>query len=105
MKTALVTGANRGIGYEVVRELADAGFRVFLAARNLGDGARAANTLAQHQPGVTFLELDVTSDDSAARAADAVGREVDHLDVLVNNAGVVLDADRPFLEHAADLVR
>jgi len=83
MPVSLVTGASKGIGLETVRRLTDAGHRVYLAARDAERGRAAAGTL-----GARFVRLDVTSDDSVRRAAEVVGQEEGHLDVLVNNAGI-----------------
>lgn len=80
---SLVTGANKGIGFETVRRLIVAGHTVYLAARDANRGRVAADAL-----GARFVELDVTSDDSVARAADHVLKEAGRLDVLVNNAGI-----------------
>ncbi len=80
---ALVTGANKGIGLETARRLAEAGYRVHLGARNPDLGRTAADRV-----GAQFLEVDVTSQESVDRAAETVERTDGHLDVLVNNAGV-----------------
>ncbi|MET8053600.1 SDR family oxidoreductase [Streptosporangium sp. NPDC005286] len=89
MKTvALVTGANKGLGRETVRRLAGREWLVLLAARDRERGMHAADTLAGEGLDVEFVELDVTSDESVAAAVKAVAGRVDHLDVLVNNAGV-----------------
>jgi NAD(P)-dependent dehydrogenase (short-subunit alcohol dehydrogenase family) len=79
----LVTGANKGIGLETVRRLVAARHHVYLGARDAQRGRAAADAV-----GAEFVELDVTSDDSVRRAADAVERAEGHLDVLVNNAGI-----------------
>ena len=92
-KTALVTGANKGIGFEVARELARLGRRVFLGARNAEAGRAAAKKL-QSDGEVIFLEMDVSKADSIRRAAEELARQTDHLDVLVNNAGVLRDDDK-----------
>jgi NAD(P)-dependent dehydrogenase (short-subunit alcohol dehydrogenase family) len=90
--TALVTGANRGIGREVARQLAERGYTVLLSAR---DGAKAAATATElaESTGVTVspLTLDVSSPPSIEQAAAQVRAEEGSLDVLVNNAGVGLD--------------
>jgi NAD(P)-dependent dehydrogenase (short-subunit alcohol dehydrogenase family) len=90
--TALVTGANRGIGREVARQLAARGYRVLLTARD-GDQASAAATQIAVETGasVRSLALDVSDPQSIAAAAAAVSADPGRLDVLVNNAGVGLD--------------
>ncbi|TDC05745.1 SDR family oxidoreductase [Nonomuraea longispora] len=96
---ALVTGANKGLGRETVRRLSEQGWRVFLTARDHERGTRAADAL-----GVEFVQLDVTSDDSVAAAAETVAMRAGRLDVLVNNAGI----GGPLMDPAdmgADLLR
>lgn len=95
-QTALVTGANKGIGFEVVRELARMDFRVFLGARNVKAGRAAAEKLSKEGE-VVFLEIDVANAESIRRAAEELGSLIDRLDVLVNNAGVLLDEDKDAL--------
>jgi NAD(P)-dependent dehydrogenase (short-subunit alcohol dehydrogenase family) len=87
-KIALVTGANRGIGKEIVRQLAARGFRVVLTARDLKAGVQAASTIAGD---VGFLTLDVADDQSISQAAENFSKESDRLDVLINNAGIYPD--------------
>ncbi len=91
-KIALVTGANKGIGLEIVRQLAKAGFRVFLAARDRQRGEEASKTLQQDGLSVEFLQLDVADETSIDKLAKELPSQIDHLDVLVNNAGIYLDA-------------
>jgi NAD(P)-dependent dehydrogenase (short-subunit alcohol dehydrogenase family) len=86
---ALVTGANKGIGLEVVRQLATRGWRVFLTGRSLASVRKAASPLG---PSVIPVPLDVTSRISVEAAFSVVSQAVDHLDVLINNAGI-LDQD------------
>ncbi|MFF5990747.1 SDR family oxidoreductase [Prauserella flavalba] len=86
--TALVTGANKGLGRETVRRLAARGWEVFLAARDEERGRTAVAELAGSGLAVRFVALDVTSDESVASAASQVKAAVGRLDVLVNNAGV-----------------
>jgi NAD(P)-dependent dehydrogenase (short-subunit alcohol dehydrogenase family) len=103
-KTALVTGANKGIGHEVARRLASGGFKVWLGARDADRGMSAAKTLAAEGLEVRWLELDVTSDASIAAAAKTVAAAGSCLDVLVNNAGIAIRYDLPPSEqHLRDI--
>jgi NAD(P)-dependent dehydrogenase (short-subunit alcohol dehydrogenase family) len=82
MTTTLITGSNKGLGYETARQLIAAGHAVYIGARDPERGRTAAGRL-----GARFVELDVADDDSVAAAAKAI--EADGgLDVLVNNAGI-----------------
>jgi NAD(P)-dependent dehydrogenase (short-subunit alcohol dehydrogenase family) len=83
---ALVTGANKGIGFATVRRLAERGWTVLLGARDAERGTAAAETL---HGDVTVLPLDVTSDESVAAAVKEVESRYGRLDVLVNNAGII----------------
>ncbi len=82
MTTTLITGANKGLGYETARRLLEAGDTVWVAARDSGRGEQAARAL-----GGRFVQLDVTSDASVAAAAETVAAG-GGLDVLINNAGI-----------------
>ena len=105
MKTALITGANKGIGHEVARQLAAKGFHVFVAARNAKAGRKTAEEIAKNCGKATFLEIDVSDNDSVANAAREFSKIEDHLDVLVNNAGIIVDGDNAVLEIRDDLFR
>jgi NAD(P)-dependent dehydrogenase (short-subunit alcohol dehydrogenase family) len=83
MTTTLITGANKGLGFETARRLVDAGHTVYLGARDPERGRVAADKL-----GARPLLIDVTSDQSVRAAAAIVREEAGHLDVLVNNAGI-----------------
>jgi NAD(P)-dependent dehydrogenase (short-subunit alcohol dehydrogenase family) len=85
-RVALVTGANRGIGREVVRQLLDRGFRAILTARDAAGGRAAASEL-----GAEFLRLDVGDDGSVDRCLGTVEERHGRLDVLVNNAAIHYD--------------
>ncbi|CAN7192459.1 SDR family oxidoreductase [Mesorhizobium sp. LjRoot246] len=103
-KTAVVTGANKGIGHEIARRLATMGFKVWLGARDAGRGMTAAQELRAEGLDVEWLELDVTQDESVAAAARTVGAESPCLDVLVNNAGVAINYELPpSQQHLADI--
>src|SRR5579863_10447223 len=91
-KTALVTGANKGIGYEVVRRLAKDGYRVWLGSRDKRRGEEAVGQFAQAGLDVRLLQIDVADDASVTDAAHALAQETGRLDVLINNAGIVASA-------------
>lgn len=93
MKTALITGANKGIGFEVAKQLLNKGYKVVLTSRNKTRGAEAVNRLKSFKENVMFLLLDVESESSINRAAEQVKENNIKLDVLVNNAGVLLDSE------------
>lgn len=88
-KRALVTGANKGIGFAICQGLLAAGFDVILAARSIDKAYKA--TLALQTSNVRPLELDVSNDDSIKKAAKNLSNEIDSLDVLINNAGIYPD--------------
>ena len=94
-KVALVTGANKGIGLEVSRQLATCGYTVWLSARDADRGSAAAAALRATGLDVRFLLLDVTSDESVRDAAERVGTECGRLDALINNAGVAMEGETP----------
>lgn len=94
-KNALVTGANKGIGHEVARRLAATGFKVWLGARDAQRGTAAAQALRAEGLDVHWLAIDVTNEESVARAAEAVRAAGPSLDVLVNNAGIAIRYDLP----------
>ena len=98
---ALVTGANRGIGFEVSRQLAKAGIRVIMAARDPNRGEAAAAALGREGLDVEPLELAVTD---MARIL-ALRAPLSRVDVLVNNAGVDYDSDETALSADLDRVR
>ena len=90
-RVALVSGANRGIGLQVVRELADRGFVAVSGSRDGERGRAAVSPLVAAGLAVEVVTLDVTSDDSVAGAIAAIGERWGRLDVLVNNAAVHYD--------------
>lgn len=99
MTTTLITGANKGLGYETARRLIDAGHDVWIAARDAGRGRAAAEEL-----GARFVRIDVTDDASVAAAVDAVRAASGRVDVLINNAGI-LGPRTPAADMSADDVR
>jgi len=97
---ALVTGAYKGIGLEVVRQLAARGTRVYLTARRREEGERAA---AGIKGDVHFLPLDVSEPSSIESAARILEKQSDRLDVLVNNAAILLDDGGSVLDLEGDI--
>lgn len=91
-RIALVTGANQGIGHQIVKELAARSFTVFLGSRDLEKGRLAAKSLTGD---VRPIQLDVTDVNSATAAAQRIASEVGHLDVLINNAGISNTSFKP----------
>jgi NAD(P)-dependent dehydrogenase (short-subunit alcohol dehydrogenase family) len=91
-RTAVVTGANTGLGHETAAELAAHGAHVVLAVRNLEKGRAAADLIARRHPGadVSVQELDLTSLESVREAAEQLRGVHDRLDLLINNAGVMM---------------
>jgi NAD(P)-dependent dehydrogenase (short-subunit alcohol dehydrogenase family) len=105
-KIALVTGGNRGIGYEICRQLASAGVTVVLTARDAGKGKAAAKALHEEGLPVEFHRLDVTSCRSIRACVAAVAERRRRIDVLVNNAGIMIDArGSRFLDSKLDTYR
>ena len=88
-KFAFVTGANKGIGYEIVRKLAEENYTVFLGARNEELGRQAVETLGYSN--ISFIQVDVTDTESIHQAKRTILEVTDTLDLLVNNAGIALD--------------
>jgi NAD(P)-dependent dehydrogenase (short-subunit alcohol dehydrogenase family) len=89
-QVALITGANKGIGKEIARQLGKRGLTVLVAARDAGRGETAAKQLRDEGLDARFIHLDVTAADTVARAAKQVEAELGRLDVLVNNAGIAV---------------
>jgi NAD(P)-dependent dehydrogenase (short-subunit alcohol dehydrogenase family) len=105
-RIALVTGGNRGIGFEICRQLARKGLAVVLTARDAGKGKAAAKTLQDEGLAVEFHRLDVTSCRSIRACVASVAERRGHIDVLVNNAGVLLDPrGSRFLDSKLDTYR
>lgn len=99
---ALVTGANRGIGFEVCRQLATAGCRTILGGRDGAKGDAAARALAKNGLDVSAVVLDVTSAASIAAAVRDVGSRFGRVDVLVNNAAILVAEGDDLLDTSAD---
>ncbi|WUJ68748.1 SDR family oxidoreductase [Kribbella soli] len=104
-EVALVTGGNKGIGHEIVRQLGQRGLTVYLAARNPEMGSAAAAELKDEGLDVRFVQLDVTDPESVDAAAKQVEADSGRLDVLVNNAGIVAEWGTSVADITADQVR
>ncbi len=108
-RVALVSGANRGIGLEIVRQLARSGLTAVIGTRNAEKGLAAADTLKSEGLEVTVVELDVDDEKSAARAIAEMKRLFGRCDVLVNNAAILIDGpggfDASLFELASDVAR
>lgn len=103
MKTAFITGANKGIGFETARQLLQKGFYVYLGSRNLENGAKAVQKLkAGNLTNVEVIEIDVTDDNSVKKARIEIGKKTDILDVLINNAGINGGAPYTALEASSE---
>ena len=88
-QTVLITGANKGIGLETARQLAKAGYHIYLGCRDKERGDEAVSLL--HSEGLNDVELvliDVTNEQSVQQAYDELAKRIDYLDVLINNAGI-----------------
>lgn len=94
-KIALVTGANKGIGFEIARGLAAEGLTVLIGARNAALGQAAAEKLRAEGGDVRFQQIDVTNEASIAAAAKQIAADFGKLDVLVNNAGISREGKPP----------
>jgi NAD(P)-dependent dehydrogenase (short-subunit alcohol dehydrogenase family) len=94
-KVALVTGANKGIGFGIARELAKAGMIVLLGARHSALGEEAATKLRGEKLDVRFVQLDLVRPETIAAAAAGIEAQFGGLDVLVNNAGIADRSDGP----------
>jgi NAD(P)-dependent dehydrogenase (short-subunit alcohol dehydrogenase family) len=104
-RVALVTGANRGIGFEIARQLALSKMTVLMGARDGDRGIEAQNKLADQGQDVHFIRVDVTDPMSIEAAIGRIKDEFRRLDVLVNNAGIQIDAETRLLELGVSLLQ
>jgi NAD(P)-dependent dehydrogenase (short-subunit alcohol dehydrogenase family) len=103
-RVALITGANRGIGFEIARQLAHRGLRIVVGAREAREGDRAVGELAAEGP-VVAETIDVADAASVEQAIRAVSARFGRIDVLVNNAGVLVDTGQTAAQIPLDDVR
>jgi len=91
-KVALITGANKGIGLETARQLGKLGVTILVGARNLAKGEAAAEVLRGVGVDARPIKLDVVSETDRTAAAKFIEKEFGHIDILINNAAVMLDS-------------
>ena len=103
-KIALVTGANRGLGFETCRQLAQLGLTVILSARDLAKGQTAAKILIGKGLDVIFYQLDVSDQINISRITHQIEQEFGQLDVLVNNAAILYDTWQNAVDADLDVV-
>jgi NAD(P)-dependent dehydrogenase (short-subunit alcohol dehydrogenase family) len=103
-QTALITGANKGIGKETARQLAQRGFAVFIGSRDIAKGREAAEELCNAGYEATFIQLDVTDPVSIKTACGTFSQKADHLDVLINNAAILEDHGENILKLNPELL-
>ena len=92
-KIALVTGANKGIGFETARQLGKEGVTVIATARNKENGSKAVETLKNEGIAIEFLQLDVDNDADIQSAFEYISNKYGKLDILVNNAGIQIESE------------
>lgn len=97
-KIILVTGANKGIGFEIVRQLAKLGHTVILTARNPMKGMAAQQELKNENLSIHFLQLDITNKESSDSAFQKIKTDFGKLDVLINNAAILLKEDHSLVK-------
>ncbi|MEH2147736.1 SDR family NAD(P)-dependent oxidoreductase [Nostoc sp.] len=93
-KVALITGANKGIGYEIARQLGSRGATVLIASRDIRRGEEAANKLRLNQIDARSVQLDVIDQKTIDSTSEQIESEFGKLDILVNNAGIISEGDR-----------
>ncbi|MGE6375797.1 SDR family oxidoreductase [Peribacillus muralis] len=96
-RIAFVTGGNRGIGYELVKQLAVKGFKVILSSRDSQKGYEAVEHLKALDLDVSYVMMDVDKQDSIRQAVIEVNEQYGRLDVLINNAGIYVDGDEKLI--------
>ncbi|WP_433166860.1 SDR family oxidoreductase [Kribbella sp. CA-247076] len=104
-RIALVTGANKGIGKEIARQLGQAGFTVLVGSRDVARGELAVKELVAEGQDAATIQLEVTDETSVRAAADRIETEYGRLDVLVNNAAVIPDGDDAVSRVRGDVLR
>lgn len=104
-KVALVTGANKGIGFETARQLAQKSLTVVIGARDAAKGKEAVEKLQGEGFDADFVRLDTTDAETIKSAAQTIGEKFGKLDVLINNAGIFVDFGAPIGATPDDVLR
>lgn len=97
-KTAMVTGANKGIGFEIVKQLGEAGWKVILGARSVERGEAAVSELTSKGLDVEFLQIDMGNLESIELGAETINKNYADLKLLINNAGMPGAFSRSFMD-------
>lgn len=100
-----ITGANKGIGFEIAKQLAANEFNVLLGARSRQSGEKAVAEIAVDSPHVRYCPIDLNDDHSIAEAAESIEEEFGQLDILINNAGITDPDDGPPANTSLEAVR
>src|SRR5688572_28406542 len=98
-KVILITGSNKGIGFEIVRQLARLGHTVILSARAEAKGLAAQHTIQSENLSASFISLDISNSQSILKAAEKIKTDFGKLDVLINNAAILLKEDHSLLKN------
>lgn len=104
-KNILITGANRGIGYEIARQLGKKGFNIIISGRNEIALTEALNKLIGESSSVEMILMDVSKDDSIKKAVEVIAERNIRIDVLINNAGISLKEDRSLSEQNFEILK
>ena len=102
-KIALITGANKGIGFETARQLGNEGVTILAAARNKEKGHYAVEQLKSEGIDIEFLQLDVDNDADIKAAVDFISSKYGKLDILINNAGIQVESENWGMNNSAEI--
>lgn len=104
-KVILVTGANKGIGFEIVRQLARLGCTVILTSRDEAKGMNTQAQLTKENLSVDYVAMDITQEQSIQKAFHEVKTSFGKLDVLINNAAILLKEDQSLLKNDLSVLK
>lgn len=104
-KVILVTGANKGIGFEIVRQLAARSYTVILTSRDEAKGMDALALLKKQNLSVDYVQMDINSEESIREAFNKVKTSFGKLDVLINNAAILLKEDQSLLKNDVSILK